>query len=283
MDGGNYMRISVEEITAGKLLPETVELAVNLIKTNGYVLFEEVLPRAQVENLNNKFRDILESYMKKYDLDPNEGFHNGTNHVGMDLPFEEPFCDESIIAHPFVTDVVDQILGDDCVLNYFHTNTSVPGGTAAQGVHADTGSRYGDRCEVNLPIINLVVNYPLVDVTENNGPMEVWPGGTHLHPDNWYGRNGYDKSKLAEHMHSFKAFMPAGSIMIRDDRMWHRGTPNHSDQFRTNIALIYKSADNAPHSGSISIPQETYDNLSEKAKRLLRNEKIGSPVKREFE
>jgi ectoine hydroxylase-related dioxygenase (phytanoyl-CoA dioxygenase family) len=272
------MRISLEEMAAGKLLPETVELAVNLIKVNGYVLFEEVLPRAQVENLFNKFVEILEPFMEKHQLNPDHGFNNDTNHVGFDLPFKLPFNDEIIIAHPFVTDVVDQILGDDCMVTYFHSNTSVQGGKKPQSVHSDMGALYGDRCTVNLPITKLIVNFPLVDVNENNGPMEIWPGGTHLHPDNWYGPNAHNKSKLAEHMHAVKVLMPAGSILIRDDRMWHRGTPNRSNQCRPNMALIYTSAMNAPRKGSIQIPQETYDQLSETAKRLFRNEKIGFPV-----
>jgi ectoine hydroxylase-related dioxygenase (phytanoyl-CoA dioxygenase family) len=277
----NNMRISSEEMTTGKLLPETLELAVNLIKVNGYVLFEEVLPQSQVENLNNKYVEMLEPYLEKHYeeiLNPKNGFNDGTNHVRLYLPFQQPFCDESIIAHSFVTDVVDRIIGDDCVLSYFATNTSMPGGKNPQPVHADTHAKYGDRCTVNLPITNLVVNFPLVDVNENNGPMEIWPGGTHLHPDNWYGSNFINKSKLAEHMHSIKALMPAGSIMIRDDRMWHRGTPNRSDQHRPNIAMVYTAATNAPKEGTIQIPQETYDQFSAKAKQLLRNEKIGFPV-----
>ncbi|MFP7298869.1 phytanoyl-CoA dioxygenase family protein [Neobacillus niacini] len=273
------MRVSPEELINNRLSPETVKLAVDLINVNGYVLFEEVLPRSQVESLNKKFSEILENYMERNQLDPNIGFHDDTNHVGLHLPFVKPFIDEAIIAHPFVTNIVEQILGVDCLLTYFASNTSVPGGKEPQEVHSDTGARFGDRYEANIPITELVVNFPLVDVTEENGPMEVWPGGTHLHPDRWYGPNGHDKSKLAEHMHSFKAYMPAGSIMIRDLRMWHRGTPNSSGQSRTNLALIYTAAAVARHEGSIQIPQETYDQLSDKAKRLLRNEKIGFPVR----
>ncbi|MFC5651833.1 phytanoyl-CoA dioxygenase family protein [Paenibacillus solisilvae] len=194
------------------------------------------------------------------------------------LPFETPFIDEAVIAHPFVTAVLDRLLGEDCVMHYFATNTSLPGGQKSQPVHADTSSMFGDRCAFNLPISNLIVNFPLVDVTEENGPMEIWPGGTHLLPDQWYGPKAYSKARMAEHMHSIKATMPGGSIIIRDDRMWHRGTPNRSDQPRPNIAMIYAPADRAPKGGSIQIPQETYDGLSDRAKKLLRNEKIGFPA-----
>ncbi|REE92749.1 phytanoyl-CoA dioxygenase PhyH [Paenibacillus taihuensis] len=272
------MRLSAEELASGKLKPETTELAVQLIRINGYVLFEEVLPRTQVDQLNCHMSDKLANFMTKNNFTLEEGFHDGTNHIGLYLPFEKPFCEESIIANPFVLPIVEQILGSDCLLTYFASNTSMPKGTKPQKVHADMGARFGDQCEANLPITNLIVNYPLVDVTLENGPMEVWPGGTHLHPDKWYSSNAHDKSVLAEHMHSFKAVMPAGSIMIRDDRMWHRGTPNGSDQPRTNIAMIYSLAAAIHRPGDIQIPQETYDAFTERTKRLVRNERIGVPV-----
>ncbi|WP_165822453.1 phytanoyl-CoA dioxygenase family protein [Paenibacillus montanisoli] len=273
------MKLSAEELKNGKLSAETLELAIQLIKVNGYVLFEEALPRAQVENLYDSYVDLLDPYFEKNReviLNPGNGFNDGTNHVRLYLPFEKPYCDEAVIANPFVTEIVDQLLGEDCLLTYFATNTSMPGGKVPQPVHSDTSSRYGDRHPANLPIANLIVNYPLVDVTENNGPMEIWPGGTHLHPDNWYAKNAFSKPKLAEHMHSVKMLMPAGSILIRDDRVWHRGTPNKSDKHRPNIALIYSA--NGPRTGTIQIPQETYDQLSDKAQQLLRKELIGYPV-----
>jgi ectoine hydroxylase-related dioxygenase (phytanoyl-CoA dioxygenase family) len=275
------MKVSQTELDNGKLLPETIELAANLIEVNGYVVLEKVLPNQLIERLYNRYIEILEPYLEAHYeevYNPKNGFNDGTNHIRLFLPFEQPFIDELIIAHPFVTAVLDRLLGEDCVLNYFATNTSLPGGKNSQPVHADTSSHFGDRCAVNLPISNLVVNFPLVDTHENNGPMEIWPGGTHLLPDFWYSPKAYSKAKLAEHMHSIKAFMLAGSVMIRDDRMWHRGTPNKSDQPRPNIAMIYGPAPKTPGSGNIQIPQDTYDRMSDRAKKLLRFEKIGFPV-----
>jgi ectoine hydroxylase-related dioxygenase (phytanoyl-CoA dioxygenase family) len=281
------MKVSVEEVAAGKLLPENLELAVQLIKVNGYVLLEEVLPLAQVEELYNRYSEILNTYMEKHQekiFKHKDKLNDGTNHVRLFLPFEQPFCDEAIVAHPFVTDVVDRILGDDYLITYFASNTQMPGGENPQPVHSDAPGVFGDRCTANPPVTNLVINFPLVDVDENNGPMEIWPGGTHLHPDNWYGNNWFEskffrKSDLAEHMHSVKLRMSKRSILIRDHRMWHRGFPNQSNQARPIIAVIYTAATHAGAlTGRIQIPQETYDQLSEKAKRLLHKEKIGFPV-----
>ena len=33
--------------------------------------------------------------------------------------------------------------------------------------------------------------------------------------------------------------MPAGSVLVRDIRTWHRGTPNRSETARPNLAMIY--------------------------------------------
>jgi hypothetical protein len=80
-------------------------------------------------------------------------------------------------------------------------------------------------------------------------------------------------------MHSESALMPAGSLLIRDMRMWHRGTPNRSNEPRPNMALIYSRfwlrESNYPQ---IGIPRETYASLSERAKRLFRFENIGGAL-----
>ncbi|MBW7461368.1 hypothetical protein K0U00_45665, partial [Paenibacillus sepulcri] len=125
------MKISQAEIDSGRLLPETVELAVNLIEVNGYVIFERVMHAEKVEKLYTRYMEILEPYLEEHGeevYNPNNGFNDGTNHIRLYLPFEQPFIDESIIAHPFVTAVLDRLLGEDCILHYLATNTSLPGG-----------------------------------------------------------------------------------------------------------------------------------------------------------
>lgn len=132
-------------------------------------------------------------------------------------------------------------------------------------------------------------NIPLVDVTEENGPLEIWPGGTHLNPDR-ANHDTLDGSvnphlhivRAAAHMHSERVLMPAGSVVVRDIRMWHRGTPNRSDYRRTNLAMIYNRSWYGAGS-YIQIPQETYDGLSPKSRELFRTEKIGYPPRLPWE
>jgi hypothetical protein len=51
-----------------------------------------------------------------------------------------------------------------------------------QNAHCDIMPLFPELA-IPLPVFSLVLNIPLVDVTEENGPLEVWPGGTHLNPD----------------------------------------------------------------------------------------------------
>ena len=100
--------------------------------------------------------------------------------------------------------------------------------------------------------------------------MEIWPGGTHLMP------SGIDIEHISKIMHSEQVLMPAGSLLIRDARMWHRGTPNVSDEPRPNIALMYARSWFKTMYPQIGIRQDIYDALSDRAKQLFRHEEIGS-------
>ena len=119
------------------------------------------------------------------------------------------------------------------------------------------------------PACGLVLNLPLVDFTEQNGAIEIWPDGSHLIAP------GAEIMKLAEKMHSERLLMPAGSLLLRDLRMWHRGTPNESDEPRPNLAFIFARNWLATKYPKIRIPQGTYDGLSEAAQQLFRLEAIG--------
>lgn len=276
-----HIKLSQEELSSGVLSKETLEVAVEQVKVNGYVVFEKVLSDERISEMRESFNVLFDEYIER------KGYNTGTNRAQMFLPFTQPYISEDVIAHPIAMSVIDQILGEDCRCTYFASDTPMPG-SDYQAVHCDMNSLFPDM-SVPLPAFSLVLNIPLVDTTEENGPLEIWPGGTHLHGDravhdtlNGTVNPHLHIERAAEHMHSEKVLMPAGSIVIRDIRMWHRGTPNKSDSRRTNIALIYNKSWYGWGS-TIGIPQETYDTLSEKGKELFRFEKIGFPTKLPWE
>lgn len=265
------MKLSNEELTGKVLHPETLRLAVEQVKINGYVILESVFPKENVAHLHSTFMNIFNAHLEK------NSFNRGANRAQMHLPFVQPFIDPDIITSPFALPVIEALLGEDCTCRYFASDTPLPG-SEYQGVHADTRPLFPEA-QLPLPVYGLALNIPLVDFRADNGPLEIWPGGTHythLKADS-NNRNPIIQ-EIAPYMHFQPVLMPAGSLLIRDARMWHRGTPNRSDAARPNLALVYfRSWYNT--SPRIAIPQETYDGLSERAKRLLRMEDIGVNIR----
>ncbi|TFE26282.1 phytanoyl-CoA dioxygenase family protein [Cohnella luojiensis] len=269
------MILSESERASGKLNEDNLIIAAEQVRKNGYILLEEVLTEEQVLELRDAFAPIFKEYTEK------KGFNTGTNRAQMFLPFVEPFCSEAVIVNPIALSIIDQILGADCRLTYFASDTAGPG-SDYQNVHSDLPPLFPEL-GVALPAYSLVLNIPLVDVNEENGPLEIWPGGSHLdHDSTRYTDIWGDPVRAAKYMYSEKVLMNVGSMVIRDIRMWHRGTPNRTDKMRTNLAFIY-NREWYTAGATIPVPKEAFDKLSERGKMLLRTEKIGDPVKMPWE
>jgi hypothetical protein len=259
------MQLTPEELESGRLSPATRDQAIAQVRNNGYVLFERVLPPSLVDEMHEGFTALLEKHVQQ--VDPNRGAKRYQMHV----PFAPPFSDERIIANPFVLPIVEALVGEDCICHYLSSDTPLPG-SDYQTVHPDIYQLFPESGAV-LPPYSIVVNIPLVDAREDNGPLEIWPGGTHH-----YVAPPAEVATLAAEMQSVRVLMPAGSIVIRDSRMWHRGTPNRSTAPRPNFTLIYSRFWLRLRYRPIPIPQSTYDQLSPRAQRLFRLEDIGTDV-----
>jgi ectoine hydroxylase-related dioxygenase (phytanoyl-CoA dioxygenase family) len=238
-----------------------LDLAVESVRNNGYVLFERLLPQDLVTEMRESFTRLLESHVSQ--TDPNRG----ANRYQMHLPFEPPFSDERVVANPVILSIIEALLGEDCICHYLASDTALPG-SEYQAVHPDIYQLFPEQRTVTPPY-SIVVNVPLVDATEDNGPLEIWPGGTHH-----YVAGPSHVPVLAASMQSQRVLMRAGSVLIRDSRMWHRGTPNRSNAARPNFTLIYSRFWLKLRYRPIPISREAYAALSPRAQRLFRLENI---------
>lgn len=264
------MRLTDEERAANAPAPETVDFAVKQVMVNGYVLLEGVLPPDFVRELRTAFMDVFNAYIARVET------NRGTNRYQMHLPFRPPFNDPRVIENPFILPIVDAIIGRDAICHYFASDTPLPG-SDYQAVHSDIYTLFPEAPDVVVPPYCLVLNIPLVDFTPQNGPLEIWPGGTHLRtPDR------ATMQELAEVMPHEPVLMPAGSLLLRDARMWHRGTPNRADHARPNMALIYSYHWCDAGYDRVGIPREIYEGLSERARHLFRLENIGGALANEI-
>ena len=255
------MQLTEQELNNGRLKPETLHDAIHLMQTKGYILCEGLLPADFVTTLHSTFMARLEAHIQQLPA------NRGANRYQMHLPFESPFNDPQIITNPFILPIVEALIGTDCICHYFASDTALPG-SEYQTTHWDVQPLFPETKQNALPPYSLVLNIPLVDVHEENGPLEIWPDGTHL----LHGHPAI--TEVAPLMHSETVLMPAGTLLLRDSRMWHRGTPNRSDASRPNIALIYSRPWLKLRYPPIDIAQATFDALSKQAQHLFRMENI---------
>lgn len=259
------MRLTPDEIEKQQLSFDTLTQALKLMRVNGYVIFESVLPEDLIENLYRDHQQVFDKYLEN----PDPTF--GKNHYRTYLPFRPPFCDERVIANTLVIPILNDLLGKDFVCHYLASNTCISG-SEYQPPHADTHQLFPGS-DIKPPAYHVVVNIPLVDVTEENGAMEIWGGGTHL---NTFGVEEIEA--LAPFMPSQRATMPAGSIMVRDGRMWHRGTENQSADPRPMLAMVYTRPWVDAGARRIGIPQTIFDTLSDRARAIFKHEHIGGEL-----
>lgn len=235
---------------------DQVKLWTDQIRLNGYVILENALPLDLIERMRDRFDALLEARIAA------EPSNRGSNRYQMVLPFEEPFAHPLVYEHPLVLRVLDRLMGQDLICSYFASDTPMPGADY-QRVHSDTRLLFPETVH-SLPCYGAVLNIPLVDAAEENGSMEFWPGGSHLNP----GR--LDMAQLAPLMRSERANMRAGSILLRDLRMWHRGTPHRGTRSRPNMALVYTRPWYRFEQPPFSVRRSVYDALPETVRRMFR-------------
>ena len=296
------MKLTPQEIEAWRLSDEHTEEAIRSLQVTGYVIFEQVLDASRVQQLHSTFMDIFNRYVAE--IGDNRGKQR---QGGVPLPVEGVFAEPDLIGNPMVISLLERLLGPDLVCSYFASDTPLPG-SEYQPVHRD-GKELFPGVPVTLPPYMFELNVPLVDFREDNGPVEVWPR-THLLSDfpllkqqrdelrAGHGElkvttsNGRPVSILAsEHRHSDiqdfasslpgqKVLMPAGSFLVRDPRMWHRGTPNRSTAARPMLSLAYGRS--WYRFNAITVDRSVFDAWPEQVRELFRLASIDGALSREF-
>lgn len=235
---------------------DDLEPLVARLRMDGYVVLDDLIPAAEIEAMLARFDELLAEHQAT------NSSNRGPNRYQMVIPFAPPFADPVVYENPRVFALLERLLGDDFICTYFASDTPLPG-SEHQPVHADTRLLFPET-SLSLPTYGVVLNIPLVDFTDENGPLELWPGGTHLMP----GR--LDMQALAPRMLSMRLKIRAGSALLRDLRVWHRGTPNRSGRSRPNLAIVYTRPWYRFEQAPFEIPVSTYARLSDRARALLR-------------
>ena len=154
-------------------------------------------------------------------------------------------------------------------------------------VHRDQPHLFPET-DVYLPPHALIQHITLCEFTDDNGSTELWPtthrlmdtadndmGGGYA-PRRWKGAE-----ERAASVPSVNMNCPAGSIMVRDMRLWHRARPNHTQLARTMLSYICwrdwgwtpagaRSGTEFGPKSSIPIPPDAAARLSPRLRDLAR-------------
>lgn len=234
----NSLSVSASELRAGFLAPETLARAVAALREEGFVVLEDVIAPAHLAVLREQMLKDVAAITSRDDVP----FQFTRGHIQQDPPPHAPFLFEDVLLNPLVIQVTKAILGPGLKNQFYSGNTNLPG-SPAQPVHTDSGQLW-PNLEQAHPAYALVVNVPVVDMDEHNGSTELWPQ-THL-DTTMFIQQGDEIKVPADKLEGQRQIVPplqpkvrAGSVLVRDMRMWHRGVPNHSDSPRPMIAMIH--------------------------------------------
>jgi len=224
--------ITPEERKTGQLAPEKMITAIQAMAEDGVVALRQAIDVVPVDELGAKMLADLARYAELAEID--------NNFQGLRPPPLHSFLFPELVFNEPAIAISRAILGTGATLTSYGANTAFVG-SQTQQVHADAVPPQPDPC---APCTLLVINIPLVDMTEANGATIYWPG-THQDGRLHSGNRFPTEAMIAE----WQAKRPAervlaqrGDLVIRDMRIWHGGMPNYTQTHRPMLALVHRHA-----------------------------------------
>ena len=245
--------------------PAQIDAWVEQFHRDGYLFLQNVLP----PDLTARLREDLDEILPP---DPNGSGRIQLHH----RMFESSRANLSLFdLEPIVT-FAETLIGDrqSTACHVIHNNSfRTPPGGGLSNWHQDDSSHFivthGERpTNIRLPVLLFTCNYYLTDVEEvTHGPTQVVPC-SHL-----FGAAPPDPIEGTEYESQMVSNLgPAGSVIMFNNQVWHRGGPNSSDRTRyiTQISYARRLVGHkyAPFMNYV-MPEHVYKDADERRRRLL--------------
>jgi ectoine hydroxylase-related dioxygenase (phytanoyl-CoA dioxygenase family) len=267
--------------------PNEVERATRIFYRDGFVVVRDALTEDQLAFIRDGCDRVIHQMMS---LDKGRMGNRGSHRYSFgsasltDHQVHNPEW-AMLIDLETVTPILTSIFGSqDYITRGGGGDFCLPGAIHYQPLHSDMADRttflnektgkefvFGSfrdpRGLLNyrdLPCPYVCCNFLMVDFTKINGPTRQIPGTQHSQAEIPDLESEPEWMKL-----STVCPAPAGSVLIRDPRAWHGGTPNLSNEVRA-IPNIEYYAPWFREPLSISMPREIYDGLSKHGQSISR-------------
>jgi len=237
---------------------QQIETYAQAVLRDSFCIVPGLLPVEKIDLWNETFLPLLYRHIER------EGHlkNRGPSRYYVTLPFTGPFADPEVFENEVILGIVEKLIGNDGVMCQLATDTPLEG-SDYQEVHRDTQLLFPETGR-ETPPYQLAINFPLIDVTPENGPFEVALATHMLSKEEGLRRLETGEAKLEP------ICLKRGDVMVRDVRHLHRGTPNHTPTPRPMVVIGYSRRWLFRPEVNIRIPRDTYDQLSERAKFWLR-------------
>ncbi len=244
-----------------KVSDEQMAEWVKTFHTDGYLFLKNVLPPDWVAEL----KADLDSELEK---DPQPGGSIALHH----RMFETSDANLRLFDMEPIVTFAEALCGTGCHVVHNNSFKSVIGG-GITGWHQDDGSHYivthGEPpTNVHLPVLLFTANYYLTDVPEvKYGPGQFIPR-SHLFGASPPGK--MEGTKWEDQIVS--CLGPAGSVLLFNNQVWHRGAPNTSERDRgmTQISYGRRMVGHFYYPFmNYQMPEHCYKDANPRLKRLL--------------
>ena len=220
-----------------------------------------ILPNHFSEETLTRWREsFLPLLAKQIELE-GKTTSRGSQRYYVTLPFILPFADPSIYENEDVLAISEKLVGKDMVMCQLASDTPLIG-SDYQTIHRDTPPLFPETGKETLPF-QLAINFPLVDVVPDNGPIEIVRRTHMMSKEEGLKLLEFNELKLEQ------VPMKLGDVMIRDVRGLHRGSPNRTNAPRPMVVIGYSRRWLNRPEVSIQVPRTMLQALSERARRLL--------------
>ena len=238
--------------------PDKVRAHADAVRRTSATIIRGLFPVEKIDAWNAAFQPLLAEAVEREKDDPNRG----VNRYYVTLPFSGIWADPEIVDNDVVIAVVSELVGADGVMCQLASDTPLQG-SDYQAWHRDTQLLFPET-GAETPPYQLAVNFPLVDVTLENGPMEI-AAGTHMMAKD-EGMRAIESGAIEPE----PVLMRRGDVLIRDVRHIHRGTPNPSATPRPMVVIGYSRRWLYRPEVQIRVPRPVLAALPERARRWLR-------------
>lgn len=206
-----------------------LERSIADLQGRGFCILRAQIPVPKLAACREAFWPVLQDYLKTHCELPNRG----RNRHFLPMPFEPPCYAPEFFFDRGVLRIVRHVMNTRLVADQWGCDVAVTG-SEYQQFHVDyERPLFEEAPDLPLPTYMLIVSFPLVGITSENGPLEIVAGTHRMNREHALG------AIVSRQVQSEAITLGVGDVLIRHPWALHRGTPNKTEVPRPLLTIRY--------------------------------------------